>query len=313
LRTSIPLFAELPIVDGDTGRSAWGVFGDDDRLGTLNFVSPEAIARASRHVQQGRVYRLDLPLDAVRPGLTGRTPPEHHLVPKEGDAADDWIDRLFPQGSTHWDAIRHIKSSTRGFYNGTPAEDVGREAQLGIDTFAKNGIVGRGVLLDLARYLESTGRPLDPTAGTEIGVDVLEACATFEGLEIEQGDILVLRTGWVRWYLERNDDERAALAAAPRHVLSSGLAASDEMVEYLWDTRVAAVAADNIAVEVSGAGGKLHRKLLPEFGMCLGELWYLEELAAECPADGIYTFLLVSAPLYLRGGVASPANAVAIR
>jgi kynurenine formamidase len=310
--TEFPPYRDLPDAPGKSLPGAWGVFGEDDRLGTLNFVTPAAVVRACQSVGEGEVFRLDLPLDAVRPGLTGRKPPEHHVIQKP-DAADDWLDGLFPQGSTHWDALRHIRNGEDGFYNGTPASAVGLEEQLGIDTYAKNGIVGRGVLLDLARYLESLGAPLDPAAGTEIDRATLEACADQQDVQLEPGDILVLRTGWVRWYLSRSDDERAELAALPRHVLSSGLAPTEEMIEFLWDKQVAAVAADNIAVEVSGVGGKLHRRLLPDFGMCLGELWFLEEIAAACQRDGRYTFLLASAPLYLRGGVASPANALAIR
>jgi len=96
-----------------------------------------------------------------------------------------------------------------------------------------------------------------------------------------------------------------------------GIGPVDEMAEYLWDLHVAAVAADNTSLEAwppgSESGGFLHFKLIPHFGMPIGELWWLEDLGADCAADGVYEFMLTSAPLNVPGGVGSPPNALAIK
>jgi hypothetical protein len=92
----------------------------------------------------------------------------------------------------------------------------------------------------------------------------------------------------------------------------------------LWDLGLAAVAADNPALEVfpPGTGGEevpdaegrfLHFQLLPRLGLPIGELWDLDALADACAVDGRYDFMLTSAPLRLLNGVASPPNALAIR
>ena len=93
------------------------------------------------------------------------------------------------------------------------------------------------------------------------------------------------------------------------------------MARYLWDTHAAAVASDCPSVEVwpmdHSPGlfpfGSLHKVLLGQFGMAIGELWWLEELADDCASDGVHEFLLTSAPLNTRGGYGSTANALAIK
>jgi hypothetical protein len=95
-----------------------------------------------------------------------------------------------------------------------------------------------------------------------------------------------------------------------------GLYAGEETARYLWDLRIAAVAADNPALEVAPgdkAAGSLHRRILPMLGMPIGELWDFEALAADCRADGRWDGFFASVPLYLPGGVASPANAAVLK
>ena len=89
------------------------------------------------------------------------------------------------------------------------------------------------------------------------------------------------------------------------------------MAEYLWDLHIAAIAADNPALEAwppdPATGGFMHWKLIPHFGMPIGELWWLADLADDCAADGVYDSFLTSAPLNVPGGVGSPPNALAIK
>jgi len=178
--------------------------------------------------------------------------------------------------------------------------------------------VGRGVLLDVVRYLESQGTPLDYAESTIITAETLEACAKAEGVAIETGDIVLLRTGWLRWYLEEaTPEQKKTMAADSMTALPTpGLGPADAMAEYLWNLHIAAIAADNPALEVFPAtaeNGFLHFKLIPHFGMPIGEMWWLEDLAADCASDGVYEFMLTSAPLNVPGGVGSPPNALAIK
>jgi kynurenine formamidase len=123
----------------------------------------------------------------------------------------------------------------------------------------------------------------------------------------------------MRWYLEDATSEQRekmggdAMAGA---LVFPGLGPADEMVEWLWNLHVAAVAADNPGLDAwppTPEHGWMHFHLLPLLGMPIGELWYLEELAADCAQDGVYEFMLTSAPLNLPGGVGSPPNALAIK
>jgi len=145
----------------------------------------------------------------------------------------------------------------------------------------------------------------------------LEATLQEERVKLETGDILLIRTGWVGWYESLDMDARARLAV-PVYPDTPGLTRDEHTAEWLWDHHVAAVAADNIAVEAlpvdnAHAGGMLHYRLIPLLGLAVGELFVLDPLARDCASDGVYEGMLVSAPLNKVGGSGSPANALAIK
>ena len=128
-----------------------------------------------------------------------------------------------------------------------------------------------------------------------------------------------MRTGWTDKYLSLDPAARAKLADGMQEVsgyASAGLAGSEAMARFLWDSGVAAVACDNPAVEVVPADpsdGFLHGRLIAGLGMAIGELFSFGALAAACQRDGRYEFLFVAVPLNVTGAVGSPANAVAVR
>jgi kynurenine formamidase len=128
--------------------------------------------------------------------------------------------------------------------------------------------------------------------------------------------VLLLRTGWTAWYLGADAQTRLAISS-PQVLRAAGLAATDDMAAYLWDLHVGAVASDNPSLEAwpptPETGGFLHQRVIGLLGIMIGELWYLEELAADCAADGVYDFLFTSAPLNVLGGVGSPPNAIAVK
>ncbi len=130
----------------------------------------------------------------------------------------------------------------------------------------------------------------------------------------------MLRTGWLEWYKSLDatgrEELRDSLGPGEAQHACPGLAASQETAAWLWDRQIAAIAADNVAVEalpVDPAVGFQHRRLIALQGMPLGELWDVEELAQACTQDGSYEFMLVAIPLNLPGGVGSPANTYAIK
>lgn len=294
-----PRHQDLP--NGD----AEGVFGVEDVIGTLNRQTPDTIAAAARLVRTGDLFSLNAPLEWPDPPLLSRRPLEHHVLTTPMGNRDDYLDSFYPQSSSQWDGLLHITDPDAGTYNRRPVD------QLGIESWARRGIAGRGVLLDVQRWLGEQGEDLDWRARRPITVSDLEATRRWAGLEQREGDVLLVRTGWAAGYRTATLEDQAA--ARTRHD-SPGLDASDEMAAYLWDWGLSAAASDNIGLEAMPIQGEmLHRKILVRLGMPIGELWWLDELAEHSAADGRWESLLVSAPLNLSGGIGSPANALALK
>jgi kynurenine formamidase len=312
-----PRYRDLPIRNGLPPSSSWEVFGPGDEIGTLNFITAEKTREAARLVESGRVFNLDLPLDVPDPPFFARAPYRRTLLELgEGIVRDDVIDGFFPQASSQWDALSHFAHRRYGFYNGVRQDEVTGESgsRLGIEHWAARGIATRGVLVDVARLCEARGERIAPDRHLPISVSLLEETLDSQGVALEQGDVLMLRTGWLAHYLAATPELRRTFAPEEG---SPGLSAVEEMAEFLWDHRVAAVVADNVALEVQPtgkeSGGSLHRRLIPLLGMAVGELWNLEALAEDCARDRRFASFLVSSPLHLPGGAGSTANALALK
>jgi kynurenine formamidase len=304
-------FDDLPIHELVGMRHAWNVLDHD--LGTLARLRPKLVAAAAAGVQEGIVYPLSLPVDVPDPPLFGREPVRHQVYALDRNNLDERLDAYYPQSSSQWDGLLHVRAREAGFFGGRTEDPRPGPGPLGIEHWAKRGIAGRGVLLDVSRGRRPGGAALDPLGGVALTCDDLAATASDQGVELRDGDILCVRTGWVGAYRELSVGGRARLAANPR---ASGLRADEDMARWLWDSGAAAVCLDNPAVEVipgDPAVGSLHRRLIPMLGFALAELLDLEALAAACAADGHWEFMFVAAPMHLPGGVGSPANAVAIR
>ncbi|MDX6397535.1 MAG: hypothetical protein QOJ43_943 [Gaiellaceae bacterium] len=336
-RSELPTYRELPVTNEAPPGSAWGLWGPDDELGTLNLLTDERTRSAAQAVRRGTVFPLNLPLE-LNPQLAWRQPPDHqilHVGPEgpfpvgleAGDREssvkpfhyrDDSIDGLWLQGGSQWDGLAHVRHATHGNFNGVPDADVhpGAGARLGVDRWAKRAIVGRGVLIDLERHMERAGRPYDPLSAHPFSVDDIRSAAAEQGVSPVVGDILLLHFGWANRYAKAEPEEQRRMTNWET-LRAPGLEQSLEMVEYLWDLHVAAVGTDTVGVEVMNVSADyefvLHEHLLPLLGMPIGELWALDELAADCARDGVREFLFVSVPLNVRGGVGSPPQAVAIK
>jgi kynurenine formamidase len=313
-----PTFAELPFVDGTTERHAWDVFGRDDELGCLNFAGPEQVLAATREVKLGRVVNLNLPLGQPQPQFWASRPVMEHTRVVKRNVRDDEINHLGMQTSTQWDGLGHQRFREHGYFGGRQ-EDALDRGELGIERWAERGMIVRGVLVDVLAYLEAHGQTIQQDQRFPIGAELLAAALERQGTTLQPGDVLLVRTGWLRWYtgLDTNErDELATLLAEDRsRIAVPGLDPRVDTIAWLWDSRIAAAAFDNPTAETVPyvrEHGWAHIRLISLLGLTLGELWQLDELADVCAAEGRYSFMLSAPPLNLRGGVGSPANAYAV-
>lgn len=314
----IPSFDELPIRSDLPAESSWGVFGDHDEIGCLNFLTPDRVVAAAKLVRKGKVFRLDTQIGYADPPLFNRRPVRHTILDWRGQgfqAFDDQLDDYNTQEGAQWDGLGHVGHPRHGFYNHTSAEQVANRERLGVHLWA-NRIVGRGVLIDIFGYYQREGRQINP--GETVAYPFSDLCEALEAQKttLEGGDILLIRTGWLRYYLDCSSEDKQHMADL-RNLRACGLESSREFAAWLWDNRVAALATDCPAVEPwpwdPKDEGALHYRTLALLGLPIGEQFDLESLAADCSEDGVYECMVVSAPLYLVGGIASPPNAVAIK
>ncbi len=326
LRDPLPDYDDLPLEPGKPPHSAWGLFGADDELGTINLLTPERVRAALALPLRGNVYALNWDVERPDPPILGRRALEHHIIDLH-PGADDYYDRFYPQASSQWDALCHMPHPRYGYYNGRSQADItGRPgSRNGIEHWARRGIVGRFVLADVDLYRAKTRRPLRHDEADPVTPGDLDATLAMQGTPLEVGDILLIRMGWVGWYERQDEATRRALATAGQDLRTPGLEGSEEMAAWLWNHHVAAVACDVPALEVLPSGpwnapdpeatydSYLHFRIIPLLGLAVGEMFVLDALAGACAADGDYLGLFTAAPVNKVGGAGSPANALAIR
>ncbi len=310
----LPAYRELPPSEAaPTWRSAWGVFGAESQLGTLELLTPDRRLRALSLATEGICVNLDHPLSIPLSIFKHRSPFEHDVFEIMPGYYDETLDHVAPQLSSQWDAFRHVRGPD-GFYNGLLPDELALEPgqqPLGIDQVAMQGVVGRGVLLDVERHLRDTDRAIEPNARREIPPTLLDEVADAQGVRIETGDILLVRFGVDRFIRGLSDGGHSA----EMRYEAPGLQQDEETLEWLWDKHIAAVCADNIAVEVTpprGPDTRIHPALLGLLGLPLGELFDLVDLSDACAARDRYEFLFLAKPVRIPGGLGSPANAMAI-
>jgi kynurenine formamidase len=296
------------------------VFGGSDSVGLVNLQTPTRVADAARLVRTGQVFSLNAPLDALEPPLFLRGALQHTVIGMGDSAFDDKLDNYFPQASSQWDSLAHVGYDTDQFYNGASVADVNAKARNTIDHWARRGIAGRAVLLDIDAVFGGAGVGFDPASPRAVTVDDLEQARQAAGIEWHDGDMMLLHTGFLGWYGRQGVDTRAKLAEL-RELAAVGLEASEDMARYLWDSHLSAAVADNPSLEVWPPDlspermpfGFLHRMLIGQFGLAVGELWWLEDLARACREDGRFEVFVTAAPTNVSGGIGSSANALAIK
>jgi kynurenine formamidase len=302
----------------------------EEGLGKLAILTPDIIARAaSQEIRTGRRVTLGWELTKLESAGLGRQPCKHEIVPLFAGVAYDDVYTFNPQQSSQWDGLRHFSQPPepgeheRLFYGGTTAAEIEDRStsRIGMQHWAKEGIAGRGVLLDYASWAEKHGIQYSAFSTHEIKLKDLEAIAAESKLEFQKGDILFVRSGMTKeWDTQMTQDQKAGYAAQakPEH---AGVEATQDVLRWIWDNKFAAVAGDAISWEVfppNHAKEKeedrvfLHEYLLAGWGMPVGEMFDLEELAGMCREEGRWSFFVTSAPLNMPGGVSSPPNCMAL-
>lgn len=316
----LPSFDELPLKSGYPPHSAWGLFGDEDQVGTLNLLTPERVAAASRLVRDGQVFALNWELELPYPPLFNRPALNHTIKRRRQNVFDDIYDNFNTQSSSQWDGLTHYGHREYGFYNGVSEDQITGAAgtRNGIEHWARRGIAGRGVLIDFQRFVSAQGIAFNPGERYAISAEQLQAAADWHGLRFQTGDILLLRTGWIEWYDGLNGEQRRQIAQ-PGALQIAGLDQSEDSLRFLWDNHFAAIGSDNPDFEAypplkdGQPGEMMHSTIIGLWGMPIGEMFKLDALAAACATDRRYEFFFTSAPLNKLGGVASPPNALAIK
>lgn len=341
--------------------SHWGEFGPDDQLGRMNLVTPAKLREGVAEVHAGRSFCLSLPLDVPggRALSPRRMPPRRYAITRDGasagqqgfcwayanedadltDVVNDDLVLMSLQYSTQWDSLAHVGAlfdadgdgvAEAVFYNGhragaqiRPGVDDPQASEpharfpdpvagaLGIEHLAAHGVQGRGVLVNLAHHLGRTRQA--------VGHDTLMRILDADGIVVEPGDMLCLHTGFADTLLAMNRQPDLATL----HATGSGLDGWDQrLLDWIVDSRIAALIADNPAVELVVPKLQrpqpmrqprlpLHEHCLFKNGIHLGELWYLTELATWLRQHGRSRFLLTAPPLRLPGAVGSPVTPIA--
>ncbi|KAH8820152.1 hypothetical protein F5884DRAFT_39090 [Xylogone sp. PMI_703] len=307
----------------------------EEGLGRLIILTPDIVQEAAATcIKSGRRISLGWDMTKLDVANFNRQPARHDIVPLLNGAAFDDIYTFNPQQSSQWDGLRHFGApdpddpSRRTFYGGVkPSEIIDRNStRIGLQNWSREGICGRGVLLDYVEYAARHGIEYSTFSDHSVPLSTLKDIAQEQGVTFQFGDILFIRIGVIReWDTQMTDADKTSYAnsESPQH---AGIEGTVEMLRWIWDTGFAAVAGDGISFELyppkksypRPAGNPdveglfMHEVLLPGWGMPIGELFDLEELARICQLEQRWVFFVVSTPLNMPGGVSSPPNCLAI-
>ena len=302
--------------------SNWGKWGPDDEVGSLNYLTDQEVLRGIKSVTKGEVHTLQRLINDPKgdPVWPGRAPAERTMLLDEAtwdsdDApqfpgglhyADDKIN-AFLQGSTQYDALGHVWYGGK-LWNGYDARTtVGGMDKASVEPIAQRGVVGRGILLDMARFV---GKDAMDKGETFTHEDLVK-CAEAQGTTIEKHDIIVIRTNFIQRFFDEGEKFYEGFN-------EPGLVYSPELVEWFQDMEIPNLVTDTIANEVTfdpnnGVALVLHNALMRNLGVTLTEIADLETLAESSAQDKQYTFLYAAAPLKVHRATGSPVNPLAIK
>ena len=289
--------------------SNWGRWGADDERGALNYLTADRVAAAARLAQSGQTVSLSRTLN-TEPESDNPEPADHHMTmlgarerPHGLGFAKDYIGVDYHNDShSHLDALCHV-AYDGSLYNGRPADSVS-DTGAGVETVEalKDGLVGRGVLLDIPRTRGV--RWLEP--GDSALPGDLEEAEGSQAVKVGEGDILLVRTGHAR----RLDE------LGPWDTAGSKAGLHPSCAQFLAERRIAALGSDGNSDTApsftADVGFPIHVLALTAMGVHLLDYLQLDELAKACEVGSRWEFLFVGAPLRIAGGTGSPLNPIAI-
>jgi kynurenine formamidase len=310
-------------------RGNWGRWGEEDKRGMLNYITPEMIVKAAGLVKQGKVYPLgeelynDVPR-VITPSRVGIQ------IIQENDGYDrisklgEFNPKTYQVGASftfmhnhtgsHLDTFAHVYRENSIYNNGPAPKPAGTVHG---DAASVKSIVGRGVLLDVAKY-----KGMDPLPSDYwITLEDLQNTAKAQKVDMQKGDILLVRTGWRKMWDEPGPNGKVDAGHSKWHQPQPGVGV--DSLAFFHDMEIVAIGADNAAVEWGfpakpgytrkAYGGFQGLPLHPEFlwnrGAYIMEILNLDDLAK----DQAYEFLFILGPLLLRGGIGVPINPIALR
>ncbi|KAF4863181.1 hypothetical protein CGCSCA1_v014585 [Colletotrichum siamense] len=318
-----PPFKDLPLDKNGPRGNAWGRWGPDDQLGTLNLLTDDIVASAAKeNIITGQRISLNWSMTGASYPKFSRKLLELHSInkaPLKHAHDDEWS--FNSQCSSQWDGFRHYAYQEQGLYymGRTAADFAGSPVPNGIQHVSHKGIAGRAVFIDWYAWAQKQGVVVDAFSSHEVPFNELMEAMTAQGLGkdcLRPGDIVVLRFGYLAQYESMTLERRRELdelykTCKPDNI---GVKPSVELLEFLWNNQIAAICGDTRSLEVwpcKDTEWHLHEWLLAGWGMPIGELFYLEDLSRLCSSLHRYVFFLSSSPMNVPGAVASPPNALA--
>jgi kynurenine formamidase len=290
--------------------SNWGRWGGDDERGTLNLLSADRVASAVRLVLEGRTVTLSLPLN-TQAAPHNPVPADHHMTlvgEREQPAGPvhfikDYVGADYhTDGHTHIDALCHV-AYKGSLYNGKP-EDTVTDQGAAVNTIdvLRDGLVGRAVLLDIPRLRGVSW--LEP--GEHVFAQDLEAAERAQGVEVREGDILLVRTG--------HPLRLACLGSWNTPAAKAGL--HPTAMRFVSERGVAVLGSDGnndtAPSSTDGVDFPIHVLAITAMGVHLLDYLQFEDLREVCELVGRWEFLFAAAPLRIENGTGSPLNPVAV-
>jgi kynurenine formamidase len=291
--------------------SNWGRWGPEDERGTLNLLTPERVAAAAALVREGRTVTMSLPLNTRR-SQDNPMPADHHMT-SLADAAPgsepvqfikDYVGADYHNdGHSHIDALCHVAYRGALYNDNRPERSVTADGAA-VDTIEvlRDGLIGRGVLLDIPRLRGVDW--LEP--GEHVFGEDLQAAEREQGVEVGEGDILLVRTGHARRLAElgpwNTPEAKAGLhPTAMRFVAARGVAVLGSDGN-----------SDTAPSSTDGVDFPIHVLAITAMGVHLLDYLQFEDLRVGCEHAGRWEFLFAAAPLRVVGGTGSPINPVAV-
>lgn len=306
------------------GRNEWGRWGPEDQIGRANLLDEAHVrAAAASCIRSGKRFSLALQLCSPTgdPCLPGRMQSAHFMTqddshymaaraePMAGGMkfADDSL-LLSCHGTTHMDALAHAYSGDQ-VYNGHPADStIGGLRYASVDALAQKGIVGRAVLVDLARHAGVR----DLGMHHRVTMAHIRAALDTQQVEVRPGDVLVLRTGIFKVFYEDGPE------AFYRRFDEPGVTYEPELIDFLCDHDIVGLGTDTLCNEQAHSASidadfPLHVALQRNLGITFHEALWLEDWGDDCASDGIYDAFYIAAPIRLVEGTAGPMNPIVIK